>query len=95
MALGPRDLSDTMRALARTAPRPVIVDVYNVGGSIATARRFADNLAHAGVAALYLEDSAYPRTNSFALHRSCRRGRRAAHRPHPGAELRCGPAQGA
>ncbi|MER8084228.1 isocitrate lyase/phosphoenolpyruvate mutase family protein [Streptomyces sp. NPDC087532] len=68
--LGPRDLADTVRALARTAPLPVIADVDNAGGSIATARRFADDLAHAGAAALCLEDSAYPKTNSFALHRS-------------------------
>nr|WP_228867124.1 isocitrate lyase/phosphoenolpyruvate mutase family protein [Streptomyces halstedii] len=68
--LGPRDLADTVRAHARTAPLPVIVDVDNAGGQIATARRFADDLAHAGAAALCLEDSAYPKSNSFALHRT-------------------------
>ncbi|MFE7811337.1 isocitrate lyase/phosphoenolpyruvate mutase family protein [Streptomyces sp. NPDC057433] len=68
--LGPRDLTDVVRALTRTAPLPVIVDVDNAGGQVATARRFADDLAHAGAAALCLEDSAYPKTNSFALHRT-------------------------
>jgi phosphoenolpyruvate phosphomutase len=68
--LGSRDLADTVRALCRTAPLPVIVDVDNAGGQVATARRFADDLAHAGAAALCLEDSAYPKTNSFALHRT-------------------------
>ncbi|MFF4863498.1 isocitrate lyase/phosphoenolpyruvate mutase family protein [Streptomyces sp. NPDC001231] len=68
--LGPRDLADTTLALTRTAALPVIVDVDNAGGTPATARRFADDLTRAGAAALCLEDSAYPKVNSFALHRS-------------------------
>ncbi|MEF9902019.1 isocitrate lyase/phosphoenolpyruvate mutase family protein [Streptomyces sp. P9-A2] len=68
--LGPRDLADTVLALARTAALPVIVDVDNAGGTPATARRFAGDLTRAGAAALCLEDSAYPKVNSFALHRS-------------------------
>ncbi|MGW2695693.1 isocitrate lyase/phosphoenolpyruvate mutase family protein [Streptomyces sp. NPDC001296] len=67
--LGPRDLADTVLALTRTAALPVIVDVDNAGGTPATARRFAGDVAHAGAAALCLEDSAYPKVNSFALHR--------------------------
>lgn len=70
--IGPRDLADTVLALSRTAPLPVIVDIDNAGGQIATARRFAGDLAHAGASALCLEDSAYPKTNSFALHRDQR-----------------------
>ncbi|MFJ3824973.1 isocitrate lyase/phosphoenolpyruvate mutase family protein [Streptomyces nodosus] len=70
--IGPRDLADTVLALSRAAPLPVIVDVDNAGGQVATARRFADDLAHAGASALCLEDSAYPKTNSFALHRTQR-----------------------
>jgi phosphoenolpyruvate phosphomutase len=70
--LGPRDLADTVLALTRIAAQPVIVDVDNAGGSTATARRFADDLCRAGAAALCLEDSAYPKTNSFAVHRSQR-----------------------
>ncbi|WP_309226929.1 isocitrate lyase/phosphoenolpyruvate mutase family protein [Streptomyces lunaelactis] len=68
--LGPRDLADVVLALTRTAPLPVIVDVDNAGGSVATARRFADDLTRAGAAALCVEDSAYPKVNSFALHRT-------------------------
>ncbi|MCX4573419.1 isocitrate lyase/phosphoenolpyruvate mutase family protein [Streptomyces sp. NBC_01571] len=68
--LGPRDLADTVLALTRTAALPVIVDIDNAGGTPATARRFAGDLTRAGAAALCLEDSAYPKVNSFALHRS-------------------------
>ncbi|MER6526629.1 isocitrate lyase/phosphoenolpyruvate mutase family protein [Streptomyces sp. NPDC001508] len=68
--LGPRDLADTVLALTRTAALPVIVDIDNAGGTPAAARRFAGDLARAGAAALCLEDSAYPKVNSFALHRS-------------------------
>jgi phosphoenolpyruvate phosphomutase len=68
--LGPRDLSEVVLALGRTTELPVIVDVDNAGGSTATARRFADDLTHAGAAGLCLEDSAYPKCNSFSLHRS-------------------------
>ncbi|MFK0120128.1 isocitrate lyase/phosphoenolpyruvate mutase family protein [Streptomyces sp. NPDC090994] len=67
--LGPRDLADTVLALTRTAALPVIVDIDNAGGTPATARRFAGDLTRAGAAALCLEDSAYPKVNSFALHR--------------------------
>ncbi|MFF5273748.1 isocitrate lyase/phosphoenolpyruvate mutase family protein [Streptomyces sp. NPDC000133] len=56
--LGPRDLADTVLALSRTTSLPVIVDVDNAGGAVATARRFAGDLTCAGAAALCLEDSA-------------------------------------
>ncbi|MGW0874207.1 isocitrate lyase/phosphoenolpyruvate mutase family protein [Streptomyces sp. NPDC002740] len=70
--LGPRDLADTVLALTltRTAALPVIMDIDNAGGTPAPARRFASDLTRAGAAALCLEDSAYPKVNSFALHRS-------------------------
>ncbi len=68
--LGPRDLADTVLALTRAAALQVIVDIDNGGGTAATARRFAGDLTRAGAAALCLEDSAYPKVNSFALHRS-------------------------
>lgn len=68
--LGPRDLADIVLALTRTAALPVIVDIDNAGGTPATARRFAGDLTRAGAAALCLEDSAYPKVNSFALHRN-------------------------
>ncbi|WP_206443151.1 isocitrate lyase/phosphoenolpyruvate mutase family protein [Candidatus Protofrankia californiensis] len=70
--LGPRDLADVVVALGRTVPLPVIVDVDNAGGAAATARRFAGDLTRAGAAALCLEDSAYPKCNSFSVHRSQR-----------------------
>jgi phosphoenolpyruvate phosphomutase len=68
--LGPRDLADTVLALTRTAALPVIVDIDNASGTSAAARRFAGDLTRAGASALCLEDSAYPKVNSFALHRS-------------------------
>ncbi|MFF4531636.1 isocitrate lyase/phosphoenolpyruvate mutase family protein [Streptomyces sp. NPDC001407] len=64
-----RDLADVVLALGRTTPLPVIVDIDNAGGSAATARRFGQDLARTGAAALCLEDSAYPKCNSFAVHR--------------------------
>ncbi|WP_370106397.1 isocitrate lyase/phosphoenolpyruvate mutase family protein [Streptacidiphilus sp. BW17] len=67
--LGPRDLADVVAALGRVSDLPVIIDVDNAGGSAPTAARFATDLARAGAAALCLEDSGYPKVNSFALHR--------------------------
>ncbi|WP_037599492.1 isocitrate lyase/phosphoenolpyruvate mutase family protein [Streptacidiphilus rugosus] len=67
--LGPRDLADVVTALGRVCDLPVIIDVDNAGGSAATAARFATDLGRAGASALCLEDSAYPKINSFALHR--------------------------
>ncbi len=68
--LGPGDLAAVVQAVGRVSALPVIVDVDNAGGSVATAHRFAGDLAPAGAAALCLEDSAYPKVNSFALHRT-------------------------
>jgi phosphoenolpyruvate phosphomutase len=67
--LGSRDLVDVVLALGRAAGLPVIVDIDNAGGSAATAGRFGGDLARAGAAALCVEDSAYPKVNSFAVHR--------------------------
>jgi phosphoenolpyruvate phosphomutase len=67
--LGSRDLADVVLALGRAAGLPVIVDIDNAGGSAATAGRFGGDLARAGAAALCVEDSAYPKVNSFAVQR--------------------------
>ncbi|MGV9266567.1 isocitrate lyase/phosphoenolpyruvate mutase family protein [Kitasatospora sp. NPDC003701] len=67
--LGPRDLADVVLALRRTTDLPVIVDIDNAGGAVGPAGRFAFDLARAGASAVCLEDSAYPKTNSFSLHR--------------------------
>ncbi|MEU8782044.1 isocitrate lyase/phosphoenolpyruvate mutase family protein [Streptomyces sp. NPDC048637] len=68
--LGPRDLADVVSVLGRSAAGlPVIVDIDNAGGSVATAHRFGADLTAAGAAALCLEDSTYPKVNSFAEHR--------------------------
>ncbi|MER5985762.1 isocitrate lyase/phosphoenolpyruvate mutase family protein [Streptomyces sp. NPDC001787] len=67
--LSSRDLADTVLALRRAAGLPVIVDIDNAGGTVAAAGRIGFDLARAGAAALCLEDSAYPKTNSFSLHR--------------------------
>ncbi|MFD3352680.1 isocitrate lyase/phosphoenolpyruvate mutase family protein [Streptomyces fradiae] len=68
--LGPRDLSDAVASLGRVTELPVIVDIDNAGGSGRTAERFADDLMRAGAAAVCVEDSAYPKCNSFAAHRA-------------------------
>ncbi|MFF2226941.1 isocitrate lyase/phosphoenolpyruvate mutase family protein [Streptomyces globisporus] len=67
--LSSRDLADAVLALRRTSNLPVIVDIDNAGGTVAGAGRIGFDLARAGAAALCLEDSAYPKTNSFSLHR--------------------------
>ena len=64
-----QDLADVIQSLRRVTGLPVIVDMDNAGGSVPTARRFGGDLARAGASALCLEDSAYPKVNSFAVHR--------------------------
>lgn len=66
--IGVRDLADVVAAVGRATALPVIVDVDNAGGSVLTAGRYAADLVRAGAAALCLEDSAYPKCNSFSLH---------------------------
>ncbi|MFD9133689.1 isocitrate lyase/phosphoenolpyruvate mutase family protein [Streptomyces bottropensis] len=68
--LGPRDLSDVVTSLGRVTELPVVVDIDNAGGSARTAERFAYDLMRAGAAAVCVEDSAYPKCNSFAAHRA-------------------------
>lgn len=70
--LSVRDLCDVVLAVGRTAHLPVVVDVDNAGGSADSARRCAFDLARAGAGALCLEDSAYPKCNSFSTHRTQR-----------------------
>jgi phosphoenolpyruvate phosphomutase len=67
--LGVRDLCEVVLAVGRTAHLPVVVDVDNAGGAVDSARRYAFDLDKAGAAALCLEDSAYPKCNSFSTHR--------------------------
>ncbi|MFJ7904024.1 isocitrate lyase/phosphoenolpyruvate mutase family protein [Streptomyces sp. NPDC096198] len=68
--LGPRDLSDVVASLGRVTDLPVIVDIDNAGGSERTAERFAHDLLRAGAAAVCVEDSSYPKCNSFSAHRA-------------------------
>lgn len=67
--LGPRDLADVVAWLGRVTDLPAIVDIDNAGGSVRTAERFAYDLLRTGAAAVCVEDSAYPKCNSFAAHR--------------------------
>ncbi len=67
--LSVRDLTDVVVALGRVVPLPVVVDVDNAGGSLAGADRYAHDLLRAGAAALCLEDSTYPKVNSFRTDR--------------------------
>lgn len=66
--LGPRDLADVVTSLGRVTDLPAIVDIDNAGGAVRTAERFAHDLMRAGAAAVCVEDSAYPKCNSFAAH---------------------------
>ncbi|GLW58767.1 isocitrate lyase/phosphoenolpyruvate mutase family protein [Kitasatospora phosalacinea] len=68
--LSARDLGDVVTALGRVTERPVIVDVDNAGGTVDGAARIAADLVRTGAAAICLEDSAYPKCNSFAAHSS-------------------------
>ncbi|MFJ3547545.1 MULTISPECIES: isocitrate lyase/PEP mutase family protein [Streptomyces] len=68
--LGSRDLADVVASLGRVTDLPVIVDIDNAGGSGRTAERFAYDLMCAGAAAVCVEDSAYPKCSSFAVHRA-------------------------
>ncbi len=68
--LGTRDLADVVTSLGRVTERPVIVDADNAGGALDTAGRFAADLVRAGAAAVCLEDSVYPKCNSFSAHAS-------------------------
>lgn len=64
-----RDLTDVVVALGRVVALPVLVDVDNAGGSLAGADRYAHDLLRVGAAALCLEDSSYPKVNSFRTDR--------------------------
>lgn len=65
-----QDLQCIVQALRRGADLPIIVDIDNAGGAVAVSRRIAFELASACAAGLCLEDSAYPKVNSFATHRA-------------------------
>lgn len=67
--LGPSDLAAVVTAVRRVVDLPIIVDIDNAGGGTATAQRVAADLARAGADGLCLEDSRYPKINSFATHR--------------------------
>lgn len=68
--LGPRDLSDVITSVTRVTELPAIVDLDNAGGAVDTAHRFASDLLRSGAAAVCIEDSGYPKCNSFASHTS-------------------------
>jgi phosphoenolpyruvate phosphomutase len=68
--LSTQDLLCVVHALRRSADLPIIVDIDNAGGTIAFSRRIALELGSSGAAGFCLEDSAYPRVNSFATYRT-------------------------
>ncbi|HCT80739.1 MAG TPA: phosphoenolpyruvate phosphomutase [Micromonosporaceae bacterium] len=65
-----RDLSDAVACVRRASALPIVVDIDNGGGTIDGVRRYAEELVHAGATALCLEDSHYPKGNSFRTDRS-------------------------
>ncbi|AXI78559.1 isocitrate lyase/phosphoenolpyruvate mutase family protein [Peterkaempfera bronchialis] len=68
--LGSRDLADVVTSLRRVTDLPVIVDVDNAAGTGPSAARYGFDLLTAGAAAVCLEDSRYPKCNSFSEHRA-------------------------
>jgi|SRR5579875_829474 len=66
--IGVHEIMDVIYSLHRAADLPTIVDIDNGGGSVQATERYASDLANIGVAAICLEDSAYPKCNSFSLH---------------------------
>lgn len=65
--LGARDLCDVVTAVRRVTRLPVIVDIDNGGAATAPTLRLARDLAAAGATAICLEDSAFPKHNSFRV----------------------------
>lgn len=66
--IGVRDLVDVVQVVGGVSGLPTIVDIDNAGGSVDQARRYGRELAQAGASAVSLEDSAYPKCNSFSTH---------------------------
>lgn len=66
------DLDSVVTTLTQVTDLPVIVDIDNGSGSVEAVARYAGALTAAGAAAVCLEDSAYPKSNSFSS-RSARR----------------------
>jgi phosphoenolpyruvate phosphomutase len=66
--VGVHEIMDVIYSLHRSSNLPTIVDIDNGGGSTQATERYASDLANIGVAAICLEDSAYPKCNSFSLH---------------------------
>jgi len=64
------DLCEAAVVLRTASDLPVIVDVDNAGGSLSAAGRYARELSMAGVGAVCIEDSAYPKCNSFSENQS-------------------------
>jgi phosphoenolpyruvate phosphomutase len=63
------DMIPMVSAIRSLVELPVVVDVDNAGGSVDSAVRYGRELSRAGVAAVCLEDSAYPKCNSFSTRR--------------------------
>lgn len=66
--LGVADLVTVVLAATRVTDLPVIVDVDNAAGALPSATRYARELSCAGAAGLCIEDSRYPKCNSFSAH---------------------------
>jgi phosphoenolpyruvate phosphomutase len=69
-----RDLVDVVMAIRRVTNQHVMVDIDNGGGGIQSAARLARDLSLVGATALSIEDSYYPKVNSFSLRRRQRLG---------------------
>jgi phosphoenolpyruvate phosphomutase len=65
--IGSRDLADVVLAVGRVTNLPVIVDVDNAGGTTPAAHRLVTDLTRAGASALCVEDSVYPKVNSYDI----------------------------
>lgn len=65
-----QDLLRPITAARAVTHHPVIVDIDNAGGSLESARRYGRELCQAGASAVCIEDSSYPKCNSFSLDRA-------------------------
>jgi phosphoenolpyruvate phosphomutase len=68
--LSPHDLQVALASVRAVTDIPVIVDIDNAGGSVDAARRYGRTMWQGGAAAVCVEDSAYPKCNSFSIGRA-------------------------
>jgi phosphoenolpyruvate phosphomutase len=64
--IGIRELTDVVLGVSRAVELPIVVDIDNAGGSVVAAERYAADMLSVGASVLCIEDSRYPKCNSFS-----------------------------